>query len=32
MFDFLHEDIHQGKVASETTTFGWMWVWLNQIL
>ena len=25
-FFFLHGDIHQGKVASETTTFGWVWL------
>ena len=25
ILDFLHEDIHQGKAASETTTFGWAW-------
>ena len=25
-FFFLQGDIHQGKVASETTTFGWVWL------
>ena len=25
-FFFLHGDIHLGKVASETTTFGWVWL------
>ena len=23
-FEFLHADIHQGKKASETNTFGWV--------
>ena len=22
---FLHEDMHQGKVASESSIFGWVW-------
>ena len=25
IFHFLHEDNHQGRLASETTTFGWIW-------
>ena len=25
ILDFLHGDIHEGKAASETTTFGWAW-------
>ena len=25
MFDFLHGDIYQGKVAYEATTCGWMY-------
>ena len=24
ILDFLHGDIHEAKVASDTTTFGWM--------
>ena len=26
IFNFLHENIHQGKVASETSTFGWVYL------
>ena len=31
MLNFLHGDNHQEKLASEATTFSWMWLLTNQI-
>ena len=28
---FMHEDTHQGKVAFETTTFGWVWPVVSHV-